>query len=257
MKFRVLTYNLHKGFCFYSRQYVLEALREAVREVNADVVFVQEVMGVHPPKALARMVLESQFEYLADEIWPHFAYGKNAVYSDGHHGNAILSKFPISCYENINVSTNPIEKRGLLHAQLPVEGREHPVHVVCLHLDLFDRGRRQQMQKLIAHVERTIPEGAPLIIAGDFNDWLLRFSSPLREALNLREASMIFSGAHAPTFPSWRPLLALDRVYLRGFHVHNYCVLSGAPWRHMSDHAAVMVELEVDYSGELSGKPVG
>ncbi len=236
---------MHKGFCFYSRQYVLQELRAAVRDVNADVVFLQEVMGVHPPKAMAGVELDSQFEYLAEELWPHFAYGKNAIYSDGNHGNAVLSKFPISDFENINVSTNPLEKRGLLHAQLPIEGHKLPVHVVCLHLDLLERGRKQQMQSLIDRVQSTIPGNAPLIVAGDFNDWAKRFTDPLSDALNLRESGVIFSGKHAPTFPSWKPFLALDRVYVRGFRVHDYAVLSGLPWRRMSDHAAVLVELEM------------
>ena len=118
MRLRVLTYNMHKGFCFYSRQYVLKELREAIRSVDADVVFLQEVMGVHPAKENEEHELSSQFEFLADQIWPHFAYGKNAVYSSGHHGNAILSKHPFLAYENINISTNPLERRGLLHAQI-------------------------------------------------------------------------------------------------------------------------------------------
>src|SRR6185437_4205700 len=120
MRLRVLTYNMHKGFCFYSRQYVLHELREAIRTVNADLVFLQEVMGFHPAHAAAEMELDSQFEFLADEIWTHYAYGKNAVYSEGHHGNAILSKYPIRSYDNINVSTNPLEKRGLLHAKIEI-----------------------------------------------------------------------------------------------------------------------------------------
>ncbi len=64
MRLRILTYNMHKGFCFYSRQYVLRELRAAIRQVNADVVFLQEVMGVHPVD-MDEGELDSQFEYLA------------------------------------------------------------------------------------------------------------------------------------------------------------------------------------------------
>src|ERR1700733_2671029 len=149
MRFRVLTYNMHKGFCFYSRQYVLRELRDAVRMVNADVVFLQEVLGFHPPKAPPEIELSNQFEYLADEIWSHFAYGKNAIYSEGHHGNAILSKFPILSYDNINVSTNPLEQRGLLHAQVQPDGKGAPLHLICLHLNLLESGRKVQLRRLI------------------------------------------------------------------------------------------------------------
>jgi endonuclease/exonuclease/phosphatase family metal-dependent hydrolase len=241
MRLRVLTYNMHKGFCFYSRAYVLNELRAAIRDIDADLVFLQEVMGVHPVN-MDEQELNSQFEFLADEIWPHFAYGKNAVYSAGHHGNAILSKVPFATYENINVSTNRLEQRGLLHASL--EGSQS-LHLVCLHLDLLERGRQQQMVRLIERVRASVPDGAPLIVAGDFNDWRQKVSDPLSDSLGLKESGVEFAGEHAKTFPSWRPFLALDRVYVRGLKICDYKVLSGNPWKRMSDHAAVMVELEI------------
>jgi endonuclease/exonuclease/phosphatase family metal-dependent hydrolase len=246
---------MHKGFCFYSRQYVLRELREAIRGVNADLVFLQEVMGVHPPD-IGEHELDSQFEFLADEIWPHFAYGKNAIYSDGHHGNAILSKHPFIGFENINISTNPLERRGLLHARIELNGSGLPVHLVCLHLDLLERGRRQQMKTLVDSVLQRVPERRPLIVAGDFNDWKRRFSDPMSDLLGLRESAVEWRGEHARTFPSWRPFLALDRVYVRGFAVTDYQVLHGLPWRKMSDHAAVAAELEVkDADDATHGKP--
>lgn len=244
MRLRVLTYNMHKGFCFYSRQYVLSELREAIRSVDADLVFLQEVMGVHPPRVNSKLEIDSQFEYLADEIWSHFAYGKNAVYSDGHHGNAILSKYPIVQFNNINVSTNPLERRGLLHAQIQPEGCE-AFHLVCLHLDLLERGRRQQLSSLVDHVQAEVPSSAPLIVAGDFNDWRQRVTDPLSAALRVRESGVVATGEHTPTFPSWKPFLALDRVYVRRFNVVEYRVLYGQPWRTLSDHAAVCVDLEL------------
>jgi endonuclease/exonuclease/phosphatase family metal-dependent hydrolase len=243
MKLRVLTYNMHKGFCFYSRQYVLRELREAIRSVDADVVFLQEVMGVHPAR-VAVTNLGPQFEFLADELWPHFAYGKNAVYSDGHHGNAILSKFPLLAFENINVSTNPLERRGLLHAKIqPQDGNQ--VDLLCLHLDLTQRGRVQQLEHLVDRVTQHVSRGSPLVIAGDFNDWRQKMTDPLADRLNLIEAGVIWNGQHAPTFPSWRPFLGLDRIYLRNFKVHDFAVLSGAMWRKLSDHAAVVAEVEI------------
>ncbi len=250
MRLRVLTYNIHKGFCFYNRQYVLHELREAVRSVDADIVFLQEVMGTHPPKVSADM--ESQFAYLAHEIWAHVAYGKNAIYSNGHHGNAILSKYPIHRFENINVSTNPLEKRGLLHAHVRPERGGPTLHLVCLHLDLFERGRKQQMQRLIRHTNDQVGMDEPVIIAGDFNDWQRRFSDPLQLELGLSESGVDFTGEHAMTFPAWRPFLPLDRVYIRRFKVRDYQVLCGGRWRRMSDHAAVMVDLELKVAKPLT-----
>lgn len=235
---------MHKGFCFYTRQYVLRELRHAIRAVNADMVFLQEVMGVHPER-VEGPDLGAQFEFLADEIWPHFAYGKNAIYSEGHHGNAILSKFPFTKYENINISTNPLEKRGLLHAQVSVAPLKAEMHLVCLHLDLLARGRRQQIANLISRVSGVVDGGCPLVVAGDFNDWQQKASDQLFGALGLEEAGVSMHGEHPKTFPSWKPFLALDRVYTRGLHIWNHSVLHGLPWRKMSDHAAVVVDVEI------------
>src|SRR5258708_7724883 len=112
---KVLSYNIHKGVCYYTRKVVLDELRQVLRTVNPDIVFLQEVR-----REPQRSSVASQFEYLADQLWPHYAYGKNAVYTKGHHGNAILSKFPIQFHHNLDISTSRFEKRGLLHAKVKI-----------------------------------------------------------------------------------------------------------------------------------------
>jgi endonuclease/exonuclease/phosphatase family metal-dependent hydrolase len=44
---KVLTVNIHKGFGVFNRKFILHELREAVRAVGADLVFLQEVHGTH------------------------------------------------------------------------------------------------------------------------------------------------------------------------------------------------------------------
>ena len=44
---KVMTVNTHKGFTALNRKFILPELRDAVRTVGADVVFLQEVMGTH------------------------------------------------------------------------------------------------------------------------------------------------------------------------------------------------------------------
>ena len=79
-------------------------------------------------------------------IRPQYAYGRNAVYADGHHGNAVLSKFPISHVENRDISIAGPERRGLLHCVL--EAPQGQIHAVCVHLGLLEAHRRRQMQML-------------------------------------------------------------------------------------------------------------
>lgn len=251
----MLSYNIHKGFS-QSRKFVLAQIKQAIREVGADLVFLQEVIGEHQghQKRVKDWPVETQLEYLADSLWTHHAYGKNAVYTEGHHGNAILSQFPFSFFENIDVSTNRFERRGLLHGIIDIETSADPLHVICLHLDLLDRGRKIQIQKLCERIEQHVPHEAPLIIAGDFNDWNESLSDPLEEILDVREVFKEKSGAHARSFPSWLPLLPLDRIYCRGLSIIESRCLQGPPWNSLSDHNALYAELELTSSSQRSQK---
>ena len=39
----------------------------------------------------------------------------NATFKQKHHGNAILSRLPIITQNNLNITVNRLEKRGVLH----------------------------------------------------------------------------------------------------------------------------------------------
>ncbi|MEF7613886.1 endonuclease/exonuclease/phosphatase family protein [Aquincola sp. MAHUQ-54] len=245
-KVRVLTVNTHKGFTFFNRRFILHELREAVRSVGADVVFLQEVLGTHAhhsarwpgwPEA-------PHYEFLADEIWPEFAYGRNAVYPHGHHGNAVLSKYPIEHYENLDVSIAGPEKRGLLHCVLRLPNGNGKLHAICVHLGLQERHRRKQLQLLCQLMQREIPADAPVVVAGDFNDWRVRAHTILARE-GLREVFQHAHGSSARSFPAPFPLLQLDRIYVRNATVHAPIALPRKPWAHLSDHAPLAAEISL------------
>src|SRR6185295_19117595 len=112
LSFRILTVNTHKGFTAFNRRFILHELREAVHAVGADIVFLQEVLGSHALHAarIPNWPSGTHYEFLADTMWSSFAYGRNAVYPDGDHGNAVLSKFPIVRHENRDVSVDGTEE---------------------------------------------------------------------------------------------------------------------------------------------------
>ena len=238
----VLTMNMHMGFGIFNRRFILPELRDAVRSVSADVVFLQEVHGEHQSHAqrVKGWPTTSQYEFLADSMWSDFAYGRNAVYPDGDHGNALLSKYPISHHENLDVSIHGTEERGLLHCVLEVP-HFGQVHAICVHLGLREGHRRQQL-KLLAELLARLPESAPVIVAGDFNDWRQRADAQL-VGTGLHEAFVDKFGAPAKSFPARWPLLALDRIYVRNATTHRPKVLSNRPWSHLSDHAPLAVEV--------------
>jgi endonuclease/exonuclease/phosphatase family metal-dependent hydrolase len=242
MRLRIVTLNVNAGFDFTRRRFVLPALREALRGVDADVVLLQEVLGRHAGHARrhADWPEQPQHAFLADTRWLHHAYGLNAVFDEGEQGNAVLSRFPIHDVRNHDVSVIGHEPRGLLHVQMQVSGSV--VHVICVHLGLLESHRRHQMQLLGELIEETIPVDAPLIVAGDFNDWRGRGHARMERA-GLVEAFQAQTGRLARTFPARRPVLAVDRIYYRNADVRSTATLSSRPWSHLSDHAALFAEL--------------
>ncbi len=239
----VATYNIHKGFSQFNRRMMVHELRERLRHLNPDIVFLQEVQGLHLQHAEnhADWPPAPQHEFLADDHWLDSAYGRNMIYDHGHHGNAILSRFPILHSHNQDVTHLHFEKRGLLHCRIQLP--ETVAHCVCVHLSLFGHSRRRQMEALADYLDREADPQAPLIIAGDFNDWRNRAGDQLARRLGLSEAFSCPRGIPARSFPAALPMFRLDRIYLRGFAVHRTEIHHGAPWSAISDHAALSAHL--------------
>jgi len=245
-KLHILSYNIHKGFSASNRHFILPQIKDALLETNADILFLQEMQGQHTEheKKHPTWPTSSPTEFLAQDIWPHFAYGKNAVYRIGDHGNAILSKYPINSWENINVSPFVWASRSLLHAQIKPPWLAQNLHIICIHLGLIGTERRRQFATLCQRIDEHIPHDAPLIIAGDFNDWTGQAEKRFSEHLELKEAYRTLHNRYAKTFPSWLPVLQMDRIYYRGLQP-TFCErLTQTPWNRLSDHAPLLATFE-------------
>ncbi|OZI49557.1 endonuclease/exonuclease/phosphatase family protein [Bordetella genomosp. 4] len=243
---RLLTVNTHKGFTSFNRRFMLQDLREALRSVAPDIVFLQEVVGAHQGHAerLPDWPALSQYEYLADTLWSDYAYGRNAVYPDGHHGNAILSRYPIATYTNHDVSIAGPEPRGLLHCVLRPPELAHPLHAVCVHLGLRERHRQRQLHLLCELAQRQIPTNEPLLIAGDFNDWRLR-ADRVMAGCNAQEVFTRHYGKPARSYPALCPVLRLDRIYVRGVHTSRPEPQTSRVWAGLSDHVPLTAEISL------------
>jgi len=236
---RVLTLNAHQGFGAHRRGKVLLKLRDALQISGADLVFLQEI-GV----ARGSQERANQYEVLADRIWPQYAYGRNAISAGGHHGNALLSKYPISTWQNIDVSVGVAEPRGMLHCVLRVPDAPHPLHALCVHFALRESHRQRQIERLLHCISTTIPDDAPLIIAGDFNDWREQAHRRLLRDGALEEIYGSAFGRPARTFPARWPLLRLDRIYVRNLR-HQPLPQAQRPWAMLSDHAPLAGQVGV------------
>lgn len=244
MKVKIVSWNIHKGFNFANTKFILEQIRELLRETKADILFLQEVVGENKKHALIlnQWPSEGQFEFLADQNWDFQAYGKNAVWTDRHHGNAILSKFEILKSENIDLTVNKFEYRGLLHAVLDIEGKS--VDLFNVHLNLLHKHRLLQVEQIIERALTSLNSDI-LILGGDFNDWTGSVSHMLEDRIGLSEVFLLSNGAHARTFPSFMPLLPLDRIYFKGASLIHCEVLKNSEFKYLSDHLPIMVEFEV------------
>lgn len=274
MKIRVATYNIHKGVSSFRSTPRVLALKKAIGAFDADVVFLQEVQGRHD-RYQARYgekvrsphhhwPEKAQHEFFAGENL-HAAYGMNAVYDHGHHGNALLSGFTIANTRNHDVSDHAYEQRGILHCIL--ETPSGNVHCYVVHLGLFEVSRRRQTEALINCVEDSARPDEPVIIAGDFNDWRNTLSDCLRLKLGVVEvfdelerparlgariSDMVRNAAGrekrlvpARTFPAALPWFRLDRIYVRGFRVEHAEVLHGPQWARLSDHSPIVANLQL------------
>ena len=239
MKIKVLTYNIHKGFSAGNWRFVLEDIRRLIISADPDIVFLQEI-GNRSGESKRRPLLNSSyFEYLAEQVWPHYIYGKNAIYRGGDHGNAILSKYPFQYWENIGLTRNPIASRSILHGVIDLPGRDKPLHTLCVHMGLFQREREKHLKKLAKRVRHHVPDDEPMVVAGDFNDWRSRIAGNLETDLHARELFHQLQGRYVKTFPSWRPLLPMDRIYYRGIEAVSCDTHADKDWLALSDHVAL------------------
>ena len=229
---RVATYNIHKGVQGFGpvRRLEIHNLGHAVEQLDADIVCLQEVRKLHrrEERYFTRWPELPQAEFLCPEGYAA-VYQTNATTRHGEHGNALLSRWPVVSHGHEDMSDHRFEQRGLLHVQVRV-GR-HEVHVIVLHLGLIASSRVRQVEQLGRYVEREIPRRAPLLVAGDLNDWGGRLRPTMRE-IGLRD----FEDAKARTYPSRLPLAQLDYIYARGLRPHGVEIPRGRVWGRMSDH---------------------
>jgi endonuclease/exonuclease/phosphatase family metal-dependent hydrolase len=235
---RIATYNIHKGVQGLgpTRRLEIHNLLHAVEQLDADIVCLQEVRRFNRQMAarFSRWPQAEQATYLAPDGYEAI-YRTNAVTRHGEHGNALLSRWPVVGVGHHDVSDHRFEQRGLLHTQVVFQGTT--VHVVVVHLGLIHASRERQVQRLGLFLQREVPPSAPLVVAGDFNDWGVRLHQPMA-ALGLTT----FEGIRLATYPSRLPLWHLDRVYARGLQALSAHVPHGRAWARMSDHLPLITE---------------
>ena len=235
---RVATYNIHKGVQGLgpARRLEIHNLGLAVEQLDADIVCLQEVRKMNRKEAnyFDRWPDVPQAEYLAPEGYES-VYLTNAYTKDGE----LLSRWPVIGYQHEDISDHRFEQRGLLHVELDIHGKR--VHSIVVHLGLIHGSRIRQIAQLHRFIEREVPPNAPLVVAGDFNDWGNQIKRMLA-GFGLFE----FEGDRgALTYPSRLPIAQLDHIYVRGLRPLGLQVPKGRIWWRMSDHLPLIAEFQL------------
>jgi endonuclease/exonuclease/phosphatase family metal-dependent hydrolase len=240
MRFRLLTYNMHKGIGGIDRRYVPDRVIEAIRHCEPDIVFLQEVDDGVP-----RSRLDRQVDLVADALeMRHRVYQPNVRLKQGRYGNAILSHFNLSDVRDIDL-TVPLKKRRqalVAHCRVRAGGQSRTVVLLNVHLGLAGFERTVQVKRILASdLIQHVHHDTGIVIAGDFNDvW-----GTLGRRL-LKPAAFDSASGNWRTFPAVLPVRALDRVYYRGkLAVHHSFASRTRVARQASDHLPLVVDFEM------------
>ncbi len=207
---RVVTWNIHKGIGT-DRAYRIERTLDVLRAVDADVVCLQEVDELVPRSSLHR-----QGEMLARELgYAHWALGLNVAVKGGHYGNCTLSKRPLHVSRNVDLSIPFKKRRGGLVTRIDGRAGSHWV-VANVHLGLLHLERKIQMRAILANVLGEAGEHEPVLVVGDSNDWSNRLHPGIAGPAGFHLARPPeWANGGIKTYPSRRPLVALDKMFFR------------------------------------------
>ena len=244
---RLLTYNIQVGiptkryhqyltkgwkhvFPHIDRYRNLDKIAAVCR--NYDLVALQEVDA-----GSLRSGYVDQVEYLANSAnFPYwFTHCNRKLGHVAQHGNGLLSRFSPRQVEDHKLP-GVLPGRGAIVARFSLdagmEGAGDELVVVLLHLSLGMKSRELQLR----YVRRLIDGCEHVVVMGDMNSHLkhLLKSSPLAGS-GLQTASSI-----QPTYPSWRPAVAIDHVLVSpSLVITNYEVLANR----LSDHLPTAVTI--------------
>ncbi len=216
------TYNIHT--CVgVDRRYDPARVGEVLRELRADIIALQEVEVRH--RLDGRRDQES---YLAEAVGlapAPLRLGERR----GRFANALLSRFPIIAARIVDLSVDPYLPRAAIDAEVMVDGRL--LRVVVTHLGLRAAERREQVGRLMTALAAVPTDAEAMLMMGDLNEWRGRRGG-------IRTLERRLGRAPAPrTFPSWLPVLALDRIYAGGpLQLHALAVHRSPLARVASDH---------------------
>jgi endonuclease/exonuclease/phosphatase family metal-dependent hydrolase len=224
----VASYNIHRAVGLDGQRSPTR-IAAVIDRLDADVIALQEVeWGLPAHEAWLEMYAERRgYALLVDP---------NIEDHRGRFGNVLLTRHPVRQVDRIDLKVGRFEPRGAIAARINFHGAPHLV--VATHLGLRIRERRRQTAQIAAYLNGCEP--MPSILLGDLNEWQWRSRS-------IRAIAKLYEKAPSPrSFPSWRPMFALDRILFRNIGDHPIVRTYRTPLsRIASDHLPVVARFHV------------
>lgn len=228
----VASYNIHQ--CVGTdRRRDAERVSAVIRDLDCDAIGLQEVDSRSGPHADSM-----QLDYIARATGMQGIPGPTILRHDGEYGNALLTRRPVLAVRRHDFSFATHEPRGALDVDLDIDG--HRVRLIVTHLGLRPAERRYQV-KLLLGLLHPVEHDQIVVALGDINEWL-PIGRPLRWLHGI-----LGKPPALRTFPTWYPVFALDRVWVRprtlllGLHAHQ-----SPPARMASDHYPLKATIALD-----------
>lgn len=240
-RIRLLTWNIHKGIGGVDRRYRLDRTIGLLRHQRLDFALLQEVA-----EGMPRAFFDHQLELISSALeMPYVAFGHEHRFRVGGYGNAIISRYPLTDAQRVDLTVGSRKKRGVILARAHVSYGSHVRSLVLfnLHLGLAGSERERQMELFLScHPFARLHSRTPIVVAGDMNDlWGTagdRFLVP---------AGFARAGYRYNTFPAMFPIRPLDAIFLRGdLHSVHCAPLRGALAQSASDHLPLVAELDLE-----------
>lgn len=193
--FSVASYNIHK-YVGIDGVFNPERIARVIKELRAEIVGLQEIDGMF-------FQMKNWAGLLSERSGMEVVLGPTRR-KRSNFGNALVTSYQVKDVRHIDLSVSGWRPRGALDVDLLVKGET--IRVIVAHLGLGLGERRRQIRWLLDVFcsERDRME----IMLGDFNEWV-----PM---VNLHHVHNFFGKSPSlRTFPSFMPVLPLDRIWVR------------------------------------------
>jgi endonuclease/exonuclease/phosphatase family metal-dependent hydrolase len=231
---RLATYNIH-GCVGVDRRYDPERVAAVLREIGAGIACLQEVaIGGRGERR------SDQARFLAEATGSRLIFGSGVRDHRRRFRNAILTRFPVLAESAIDLTIAGCEPRSAIDADLAIG--ERVLRVIATHFGLSGAERQLQANRVLAALAAPLPANrypaATVLVMGDLNEWRGR-----RGGIRALERRL---GPSFPlrTFPSFMPILALDRIYVDERAVLDGVEVYATPLARLaSDHLPLLATL--------------